>query len=96
MWPVLCIVMSPNATEVLLDESSDVIQVSSHSNDGAVNERRGVAGVLDPAKAYLLRTSSGAGLNEMPRFGVAGGPFATVGGIVGFTDQRAEGYSTTR
>jgi len=78
------------------DGSSGVIQVSSHSDDGAVNERRGVAGVLDPAKAYLLRTSSGAGLNKMPRCAITGGPFAAIGGILGFTDQRADGYSRTR
>ncbi len=78
------------------DGSSGVIQVSGHSDDGAVNERRGVAGVLDPAKAYLLRTSSGAGLNKMPRCAIIGGPFAAIGGILCFTDQRADGYSRTR
>ena len=77
------------------DVADRVYRRVAHGDDRAVNERRRVAEVLDPAKAHLLRTSSGAGLNKMSRFPIAGGPFAAVGGILGFTGRGADGHCRT-
>jgi hypothetical protein len=79
-----------NVVGILPGESSEIIQISTHSDGGAVNDGSGSAAVLALARHYALLRLLGQQPRKTLQFVITGGHFTAGAGIYGFIEEHAD------